>query len=117
MRTNDETPRRTGQRPRTGTVVDLRLPLVRSGATLSWRHEPTAVRHDLPLAEILHTAAAVSVPGAFLLTGGDPLRRTDLWELLTELARLRPAQLGLCTSGLGLTKTLAQRLRGVGVQR
>jgi len=116
MRPNDDNARRPAQRSRTG-MIDLRLPLVRSGATLSWRCEPPAVRHDLPLADILQTAAAVAVPGAFLLTGGDPLRRSDLWELLTELARLRGTALGLCTAGQGLTKTLAQRLRAVGVQR
>src|SRR5262245_44095375 len=116
MRPNDESAGRSAQRLRPGTV-DLRLPLVRSGPSLAWRCEPPAVRHDLPLADIRATAAAVAVPGAFLLNGGDPLRRSDLWELLTELARLRPAGLGLCTAGQGLSEALAQRLRAVGVQR
>lgn len=45
------------------------------------------------------------------------MRRSDLWELLTELALLRPTNLGLCLSGQEINKTVAQRLRSVGVQR
>lgn len=68
--------------------------------------------------EIVHAANTVAgQPGAFLAGGGDFLRRGDAWELLTALARLRPGNFGLCTSGDGLTTAAARRLVSVGVRR
>jgi MoaA/NifB/PqqE/SkfB family radical SAM enzyme len=116
MRSSDESARRAAERPGRDNV-DLRLALVRDGVSLPWRCSSSA-RDDLELNEILNAAKAVNGrPGAFLIGGGDPLRRSDLSELLAELARLRPANLGLCSAGHGVTKTLPQRLRSLGVQR
>ena len=70
------------------------------------------------MSEIVQAASAVGGwQGAFLVGGGDPIRRSDLWDLLSELARLRPANLGVCTSGHGVNQPLVERLRSVGVQR
>ena len=97
---------------------DLRLPLARNAMLLPWRCDPSAAADDLSFDEVRHAASAVGArPGAFLIGGGEPLKRRDLWELLAELARLRPANLGLCLSGAGLSDALVERLRSVGVQR
>jgi MoaA/NifB/PqqE/SkfB family radical SAM enzyme len=102
-------------RPRRPTV-DLRITLAGDGAILPWRWAPAAPERSL--SEILHAARAVGGrPGAFLIGGGDPLKRGDSWQLLTELAKLRPANLGLCIAGHGVTEVVARRLRSVGVQR
>lgn len=61
--------------------------------------------------------AIPNAPGAFLVGGGEPLRRADLLILLRDLALLRPDHLGLCTSGQGITPAVVQRLRSVGMQR
>ena len=72
----------------------------------------------MALIDIVQAARAVGGrQGAFVIGGGDPLRRSDVWELLAELARLRPDNLGLCTSGHGVGKAVVQRLRSVGVRR
>jgi MoaA/NifB/PqqE/SkfB family radical SAM enzyme len=85
---------------------------------LPLRCDPSWLRDELPLRDILHAARAVAArPGAFLLGGGDPIRRGDSRELLTELARMRPDNLGVCTPGHGITSAVAQRLRAAGVQR
>src|SRR5439155_25613016 len=54
---------------------------------------------------------------AFLIGGGDPLRRTDLGVLLQELHELRPENLGLSTAGAGVMAATVHRLRSAGVQR
>lgn len=73
---------------------------------------------DLCLDEILEAARAVNGrPGAFLLEGGDPLGRRDLPGLLTELAQLRPGNLGVSSFGSGITRASVQLLRSLGVQR
>lgn len=96
---------------------DLRLSLVRGPARLPWRGGPSA-GEELPSSDVLRTArAVVGRPGAFLVGGGEPLRRADLPALLHDLAQLRPENLGLCTAGAGLTTAVIDRLRSAGVQR
>ena len=117
MRSSDTSARhplpRLRQAPR-----DLRLPLRRDGVRLPWRWDPSPARQVLTFDEILHAARAVAGrPGAFLLSDDDPLRREDAWELIAELAQLRPAHLGLCSAGRGITPTVAERLRALGVAR
>lgn len=98
--------------------VDLRLPLLRDGIALPWRWPSATERDELALPDVLRAAAAVADrAGALLLSGGDPLRRGDARELFGELARLRPAHLGICTAGQGLGPKVAERLRALGVQR
>lgn len=116
MRSSDDIARRPAQQRRTHTV-DLRLPLVRGGAILPLRGT-SATHTELTASEIAHAATAVAHrPGSFVLAGGDPLRRADLLEILRELTRLRPANLGLHSSGRGLTPAVAERLKAAGVQR
>lgn len=117
MRSIDESARRPGESSRKAQV-DLRLSLVRNGTGLPWRCDPADARQQLPLSEVVRAAAAVSGrPGAFLVGGGNPLRRSDIWELLAELARLRLLGLGVCTPGHGVTEAVVERLRAVGVER
>ena len=72
----------------------------------------------MPASDVLRAARAVAGhPGAFLLGGGEPLRRADLLALLHELVQLRSEHLGLCTAGAGITTAVVQRLRSAGVQR
>src|SRR5947208_1573483 len=72
----------------------------------------------MPASDVLRAARAVAGhPGAFLLGGGEPLRRADLLSLLHELVQLRSEHLGLCTAGAGITTAVVQRLRSAGVQR
>lgn len=113
---NDDGGRPSGRQQR-AAELDLRLPLLRT-VGLPWRahREPSA--DELDVAAIAAAARAVADrPGRFLLTGGEPLRRRELWEILAEVARLRPEHLGLCTSGQGLTPDVAERLRRLGVRR
>ena len=98
--------------------IDLRLSLVRGAARLPWRSGPSAAGEDLPASDVLRAARAVSgQPGAFLIGGGEPLRRADLPVLLQELVALRPDHLGLCAAGPGITTAVVHRLRSAGVQR
>ena len=116
MRSTDESARRTPQRPRRAQG-DLRLALRRSGAVLPWRCSPLEAP-ALTADEILHAARAVaSRPGALLISDEAPLRRDDIWQLLAELAALRPAHFGMCSTGQGIGPAVAQRLRAHGVQR
>ncbi len=104
--------------PSRGAEVDLRLSLVRQRAILPWRFVPPDARDDLRSSEVIDAARAAGAhAGAFLIGGGDPLRRPDLWDLLAELVRLRPNDLGLCISGRGLTAPVIERLRAAGVRR
>jgi len=109
-----------GKRPRQPLRArerDLRLSLVRNPTALPWRSSSSSL-DELTLHEILASVRAVSAqPGGLLIGGSDPLQRTDIWELLTELATLRPENLGVCTSGHGLDDTVVHRLRSVGVHR
>lgn len=99
-------------------AVDLRLSLVRGPARLPLRCDASAACDELEASTVLRTACAVTGrPGAFLIGGGDPLRRADLAALLHDLVELRPANLGLCTTGAGLTSAMVERLRSAGVQR
>lgn len=117
MRSSDDIARRPAQQVRTHKV-DLRLPLVRDGVALPLRAATSATRTELTTGEIVQAANAVaSRPGSFVIAGGDPLRRADLLEILRELTRLRPANLGLHCSGRGLAPAVAQRLQAAGVQR
>ena len=117
MRLNDEGARRASRQAR-HPIVDLRLPLVRNEAILPLRYDPGAARDELSLSEILAAArAAGERPGAFVIGGGDPMRRSDLGEIVAELARLRPAHLGLYTAGHGVTTAVAQSLAAAGVKR
>jgi len=110
-------PRPARQRnPRT-TVADLRLPLVER-VGVPWRQASSPV--DRPLERDVIAAAAQSVEGragAFLLGGAEPLRRRDVLDLLTDLVRIRPDGLGICTAGEGVTVEVAKQLRGAGVRR
>lgn len=106
---------RPGSAPATSSAsVDFRVPLVRGPARLPWR----ADGDELPASDVVAAARSVSGrPGAFLLGGGDPLRRADLATLLRELSEMRPASLGLSTPGTGVTTALVERLRSARVQR
>lgn len=105
--------------PRQGSPrreTDLRLTLVPGPARLPGRSAPSD--EELASDVVLRMANAVSdTPGAFLIDGGEPLRRADLLTLLHDLTRLRPSRLGMCTPGQGLTTTVLERLRSAGVQR
>ena len=117
MRSNDESARRAAQQPRK-RQIDLRLPLVRSGARLAQPASASDASDALPLGDIVRTAsAAADRPGAFLIGGGDALGRADLWDLLAELQRLRPEQLGLYSAGQGMTTAMVDGLRAAGVER
>lgn len=97
-------------------AIDLRLSLVRGPARLPWRSGTAG--DELSASDVLRAARAVAGrPGAFLLGGGDPLRRTDLPTLLHDLFELRAENLGLCTTGAGVTSAVVDRLRSAGVQR
>jgi MoaA/NifB/PqqE/SkfB family radical SAM enzyme len=98
--------------------IDLRVSLVRGPARLPWRGGSSAAGDELPASDVLRAARAVADrPGAFLIGGGDPLRRADLPALLHDLVQLRPGNLGLCTAGAGMTTAVVHRLRSAGVQR
>lgn len=117
MRLSDEIMRRPAQQARK-PKVDIRLPLVRDGALPPLRSSQHALRDELSVSEIVHAATGVANrPGAFLIGGGDPLRRSDLLEVLQELTRIRPAALGLYSAGRGVTTAVVQRLQAAGVQR
>ncbi len=112
-----ESVRRAARQVRT-PGIDLRLSLVTGFPTLAWRFAEASPREELAVSDILRTASAVAAtPGAFLIGGGEPLLRTDLWELLSALARMRPLNLGVLTSGQGASESTVRRLRSVGVQR
>src|SRR5262245_58287516 len=118
MRLNEESARRTAQQARRSASVDLRLALVRDRARLPWRCNPPAAAEELACDEIVQAANTVAGrAGAFLIGGGAALRRSDWWELLSELVRLRPHNLGVCSSGHAMSPAVAQRLRSEGVQR
>lgn len=95
----------------------MRLPLTREAVPLRLR--PSAQSAPaLELDAILQAARGLSHrPGSFLLIGGDPLQRTDLPDLLRELALVRPDNLGLHCPGRGLSSTVVEHLRRAGVQR
>src|SRR5262245_23342066 len=114
MRSSNQGDRHPGRQPRPPRT-DLRLSLVRNPTLLPWRSPAAAADAELAASEIVHAASAASVEaGAFLIGGGDVMRRADLAELLGELVRLRPAGLGVCSSGHGLSLALAERLRAAG---
>ncbi|HSP96972.1 MAG TPA: radical SAM protein [Candidatus Dormibacteraeota bacterium] len=117
MRRNDESLRRPGTSPRKPRV-DLLLPLVRDAAVLPWRVDASAGADELSAAGVTAGArAAEGQPGTFVLLGGDPLGREDIWDILAAVAQLRPDQLGLWTSGHRLAASVVPRLRAAGVQR
>ncbi len=98
--------------------IDLRVSLVRGPARLPWRAGTADARDELPASDVLRVArAAAGRPGAFLVGGGDPLRRADLSTLLDDLSGLRPENVGLSTAGAGVTSAAIDRLRSAGVQR
>ena len=99
--------------------INLRVSLVRGPARLPWRDGATHDELDeLSASGVLAAArAAAGRPGAFLIGGGDPLRRADLLTLLHDLAALRPENLGICTAGTGVTSTVIDQLRSAGVRR
>lgn len=75
-------------------------------------------RAERSSSEILQAArAADGRAGAFLIGGGDLFGRADVWQLLAELVRLRPAGLGVSSNGQSMNDALVQRLRSVGVER
>ena len=96
--------------------IDLRLSLVRGSTRLPWRGGPAG--EEVAASDVLATARATDGrPGAFVVGGGDPLRRADLPALLQGLSELRPGNLGLCTMGAGVTTAVVRRLGSAGVQR
>ena len=116
MRSTDERARRT-HLPR-HHAVDLRLSLVRDGAVEPLRRSAATIADELARREIVDAAKAVhGRRGGFLISGGDPLRHSAAWEVLAELARLRPDNFGVCSAGDGVTTEVAQRLHSIGVQR
>jgi len=95
-------------------IHDLRLSLMRGGPRLPWR----GGGEELSANDVLRAARAVTGrPGAFVVGGGEPLRRADLPALLRDLVELRAGNLGLCTGGAGLTTAVVHQLRAIGVQR
>jgi MoaA/NifB/PqqE/SkfB family radical SAM enzyme len=118
MRLNEESARRSAPQSRRPSSVDVRLALAGPAMRLPWRSGRAAAATEVPQTEILRVATALAGrSGAFLLGGGDALQRGDWWDLLAELVRLRPANLGLCSSGHGVTTETARRLLAHGVQR
>lgn len=117
MRSIDErTQHSTRQAQRSG--VDLRLPLTDAGPGLLWRQEASGVRRELSSDEILRLARGLDgQPGSFLVGCGEPLRRSDSKSLLSELARIRPDNLGISVSGDGVTPAVVQGLLAIGVRR
>src|SRR5512143_1135232 len=114
MRSSDES-MRPGPQARTPNV-ELRLSLVRDGTLLPLRFGHASQADEIPAAEILQAVRAVADrSGELVIGGGDPLRRGDLLEILQGLTRLRPANLGLCLTGRGLTPPIVQRLQAAGV--
>jgi len=98
--------------------INLRVALVRGPARLPWRSGASGDADALPASDVLQAARALTGrPGAFLIGGGDPLRRADLPTLLHDLVALRAEKLGLCTPGAGITSAVVEQLRSVGVQR
>lgn len=99
-------------------ALDLRLALVRGPARLPLRRNQAEASDEIGGSDVLRTArAAAGRSGAFLVGGGDPLQRADLPTLLHELSALRPAHLGLCVPGAGLTSAVVGQLRSAGLQR
>ncbi len=97
--------------------IDLRLPLA-EGASLPWRFDRPSLRVAVPTETVIAVAESLSAqPGAFIVGGGEPIRRPDASALLSTLARLRPQGLGLWTAGEGLTEQVVERLAKLGVQR
>src|SRR5262245_7125997 len=111
MRSNDDSQRRPAQTTQRA-VVDLRLSLSRGETILPLRGAQSGAG-ALAANEIVDAARAVGGrPGALLVGGGEVIARPDSLELLGELARLRPAQLGVCASGPGLSPAVVRRLAG-----
>jgi MoaA/NifB/PqqE/SkfB family radical SAM enzyme len=116
MQSSDESVQRPLQRSR-NPGIELRLSLLRDTTRLPWRCA-AADDDTRSTDEVLHAARSVDGrPGALLIGGGDPIGRSDLFELLGELTRLRPENLGLCTAGYGVSPTVVDRLLSVGVRR
>ena len=97
---HDPTPssEQSGRAPVAGVSnrrIDLRVSLVNGPPRLPWRDGTTTAGDDLSASDVLRAArAAAGRPGAFLVGGGDPLRRADLLTLLHDLHELRAENLG-----------------------
>jgi hypothetical protein len=112
-----ETARRTTRASRRAEAA-LRLPLVRDWDTLPWRLTGSGGCAMLASAQVVHAArTSAAQPGAFLIGGGEPFHREDIGRLIAELAAIRPTNLGVCSSGYGLTRRLVEQLRAAGLQR
>ncbi len=87
--------------------------------SLPWHRAPaTASKEELPAEEVLRRVRAASaLSGSLVVGGGTPLQRQDLYDLLRELAEIRPGNLSLCLTGDGVTKSVAEQLLACGVQR
>ncbi|MBM4372234.1 MAG: radical SAM protein, partial [Deltaproteobacteria bacterium] len=83
----------------------------------AWRGEDLGGEPPLPTASLVplvEAALAASGRGGVQLTGGEPLLREDLWELVAALRR--PGRsLSLVTDGALLDDAAADRLRALGV--
>lgn len=100
-----------------GTILtDLRLFLLASEP--QWTVRPAADGREVSTAAAIRAAHKLANrEGAVLVDGGEPLRRSDLPELLRQLVELRGADLGICTTGEPLNAATAQRLHQLGVTR
>jgi len=96
----------------------MRLALTTDGPVQPWRSS-SGGGADVPVTRLVAAARsqAARAAGAFLLSGGEPLRRADLASLLAELQSMGAADLGLWTAGEGMTRAVAERLRSLGVSR
>lgn len=113
-RRSDDNSRRQASAPRRSRV-DLLLPLT-GGEALPWRFAASGA--ELSSGAIIASARAVGdEAGGFVLVGGEPLARAGIWDLVAEIAGLRPHPMGLWTPGHRLDAAAARRLRAAGVQR
>ncbi len=108
----------SGRPGRTRKVdIDLRLALD-NRATPAWRCDPASRSPQPSRGEIVALAESLNGRvGSLLAEGGELLKRSDLLEVLRDLALVRPDRLGICTAGEGLTAAAARSLRAAGVQR
>lgn len=95
--------------------VDLRLASA-TGPRLTWRGSAGEARPH-PREAIVRAAESLSGSSGALLLGGDALQRSDLLDLLGDLARTRGVRLGMCTFGDGVNVDAARRLVAAGLRR
>ena len=84
----------------------------------AWKLPREAGSPDLTVAALDRLAAEASDSGALVvhLGGGEPLLRTDIYEIVAAFAR-RGLRVGLTTSGAHLTRPVVDRLVEAGLSR